>query len=299
MKKALPFVLTLLAGIVFFTVSKTNNSCLFYHQNKCYNHDEKDIFFVGLPENCQVFKNKNSQYLEWGDLSIWACLPDNMGEEDIAPPVPQKNSFCPKGYPLMDIVGNCYSCQTKQAVQLGSFDYSVCLGKRYLTKFRNSSKSNLCPDLNQIKDPEICLACHGKWLDEKCVDFSLSEQNFCQKNSDCPTNHYCHPFIYSIYNKYGICRPVINQKWFCSQNEGFSFNDASIFCQRQNAHIPTLAEIESEKNEVLKTCLNNKIWVHFDEGMLYLDTLNSDIITQEKISTFSGGDNSYALCRQN
>ena len=106
-------------------------------------------------------------------------------------------------------------------------------------------------------------------------------------------------FLLTIYNKNGICRPVINQKWFCSQNEGFSFNDASIFCQRQNAHIPTLAEIESEKNEVLKTCLNNKIWVHFDEGMLYLDTLNSDIITQEKISTFSGGDNSYALCRQN
>ena len=142
MKKALPFILTLMAGIGFFITSKqTNNSCLFYHQNKCYRETEKDIFFVGLPENCQPFKNKNSQYLEWGDLSIWACLPENQDEEDIIPSPPVQNNLCPKDYPLMDVLGHCYSCNTEQAVQVAGFDYSVCLGKRYLTKFRNSSKN--------------------------------------------------------------------------------------------------------------------------------------------------------------
>lgn len=300
MKKALPFILTLMAGIGFFITSKqTNTSCLFYHQNKCYRENEKDIFFVGLPENCQVFKNKKVQYLEWGDLSIWACLAENQTEEAIETPTPVKNSLCPKDYPLMDVLGHCYSCNTEKAVQVAGFDYSVCQGKRYLTKFRNSSKSNLCPDLNQIKDPEICWACHGKWVDEKCTTFSLIHENFCNKNSDCPSNQYCYPFQYKTHHQVGICRPVTNQKWFLSTKDGYTFEDASVFCQRQNAHVPTLVELENEKDEILNTIPDTKKWIHFDEGMLYLDTLKSDIITQEKISTVSGGDNSYALCHQN
>jgi hypothetical protein len=57
--------------------------------------------------------------------------------------------------------------------------------------------------------------------------------------------------------------------------------------------------VKNGKDEILNTIPDTKKWIHFDEGMLYLDTLKSDIITQEKISTVSSGDNSYALCRQN
>ena len=147
MKKALPFLITLLSGAAFFIPhQKSENSCLFYFQNKCYTCDEEDVFFVGLPENCRLCSNKKEKYIESDNKTFWGCLPETFDEENneiTHLPQLDNQSDCPKNYPLKDILGHCYTCQTEQAVQIDGFDYSGCQGKRYLTKFRNSSKSSL------------------------------------------------------------------------------------------------------------------------------------------------------------
>ena len=122
--------------------------------------------------------------------------------------------------------------------------------------------------------------------------------NLCKNNSDCSDNYWCQP-IYNSPTYKGICRPSTNQNWIYSDLEGYSNHTADVFCARQNAHIPTLKELENEKNEVLATCSKTNIWIIFDEGRLYSDSPKTPfIITDERTSLSFGGDNTYALCRK-
>ena len=124
--------------------------------------------------------------------------------------------------------------------------------------------------------------------------------NFCQKNSDCPYSQWCYPFQYPVYSKSGICRPPPQQKLICSDLEGYTYESAETFCARQNAHLPSFTELENEKEMILSVCPTTNIWVIFDEGSIYLDSLKTPFaITKEKESFELGGDNTHALCISN
>ena len=299
MKPYIPFGLILCMGAVLCSWRYiSRKDCLFYIHDYCYTCDEKEIFFVGLPENCTVCPNKQARYVNWNGKSIWACSSDITDEEIEFQDL--QNPPCPKERSLRDILGHCYTCDTPESVQIAETDGNNCSGKRYLTRYRNSKKSNLCPSFKQIQDPYVCVSCQGQWQNEECTVFSWKAMNFCKKNSDCPDNQWCYPFTETLYSKQGICRPNIRQKWICSVSEGYTRETAWNFCARQEAKIPSFNELENDKEMVLSACSKNNVWVLFDEGTLYLDSLKTPfVITKEKDPFETGGDNTHALCIQN
>ena len=301
MKHYIPFITVIGAGLgVCLWRTLHSNHCLFTFQDHCYTCNEYEPYFVGLPENCTICANKQTKYYDWEGKSIWACLNAQSSEDkEIFYTESINNIPCPKDYPLRDILGHCYSCNTIEPVQIQD-SKNICQGKRYLTRYRNSEKSNFCPPINQIQNPYICLACQGQWQNEKCVKFSLNSALFCQKNSDCPPNQWCYPCYYPVRSQIGICRPLKTQKWICSDMEGYTYDSAKNFCARQNAILPSFEDLENEAEEALSACPQTNIWVIFDEGNLYLDSLKTPFpITKEKESIELGGDNTYALCLQN
>lgn len=302
MKHYIPFTVAIGVGLgISLWPLLSQNDCLFTFQGHCYTCDDQETFFVGLPENCAVCPNRHTQYINWDGKSIWACLKSPIAEDDeieFQESVP--DTSCPKEKPLQDILGHCYDCHSPEPVQISDSKENICIGKRYLTRYRNSEKSHPCPPTSHIQDPYICVACHGQWQNEKCIPVSLKPMDFCQKNSDCSQNQWCYPFGHKIYSKSGICRPLVQQKWICSNFEGYTYESAQIFCARQNAHLPTFKELEAEKELALLACSNTNIWTIFDEGSIYLDSLKSSFpITKEKETFELGGDNTYALCIQN
>ena len=302
MKHYIPFALMIGTGIgIYFGYLIHQDECLFTYQNRCYTCQDENVFFVGTPENCTICSQRQAQYTDWDGKSIWACLnTSNLEDENIEFPEKIFDIPCPKAKPLRDILGHCYDCNTKEPVQILNNGKNICPGKRYLTRYRKSEKSNLCPSIHQIKNPYVCTACHGKWQNEKCTLISFTTPNFCQKNSDCKTEQWCYPFPYSVYSKSGICRPIDKSKWISSGIEGYTYESAEIFCTKQNAHLPSFSELEKEKDLVLSNFPNTNIWAIFDEGSIYLDSLKKHFpITKEKDSIELGGDNTYALCIKN
>lgn len=296
MKPYLPFAILSLVSVTFF-ISKH----ILENKNSYNKLCAEDVFFVTLPENCQLCPHKKAKYIDWYGKSIWACIPSFLENEEeisfILPDFKEKN--CSGNNPLKDILGNCHSCDTPYSFQIDENNIHLCQGKRFLTEYRRTFKSQVCLQLSQIQNPEICLNCRGKWIDEKCVRWTLKEMNLCKKNADCPKEQWCQP-IYHTEKYQGICRLISDQNWICSDLEGYNADMASIFCERQNAHIPTELELNREKEAVLSSCSRTNIWAIFDEGRIYLDSMKSPfIITDERNSILSGGDNTYALCRKN
>lgn len=302
MKHCIPFIVIMAMGlgIALWQLSSQDN-CLFTFQDHCYTCDDTERFFVGLPENCTVCPNRQAKYTNWEGKSIWACLKTSvLQDEEIEFQESISETACPPQKNLQDILEHCYDCHNPEPIQLSDGKKNICPGKRYLTRYRNSEKSHLCPPVSQIHDPYICVACHGQWQNEKCGSVSLTPMDFCQKNSDCPQSQWCYPFMHKLFSKSGICRPLLKQKWICSNIEGYTYETAQVFCARQNAHLPTFLELEKEKETALSTCPNTNVWVIFDEGSLYLDSLKTPFpITKEKETLELGGDNTYALCIQN
>lgn len=301
MKPYLPFSLMIGIGLgIVLWHFQSKDSCLFRFKERCYTCDEQEIFFVSTPENCSVCYDRKTVYTDWNGKSIWACLPPEQSESDeIEFPDFVSDTSCSKEKPLKDILGHCYSCDTALPVQIKGLK-NLCIGKRYLTHYRNSEKSSFCPQINQIQDPYVCIACQGQWQNEKCVSMSLKPMSFCKNNSDCLDGEWCHPFYYPTYSKSGICRPIPQQKWICSKIDGYTYESAENFCMRQNARLSTFSELENSREIILSSCPDTKIWTIFDEGSIYLDSLKTPFpITKEKESFDLGGDNTYALCVQN
>ncbi len=298
MKSYIPFSIAIILGMGTWSWhSVDEKNCLFLYQTHCYTCDEEDIFFVGTPENCAVCPHRISHYVDWDGKSIWGCT-KNIEKDFELPQV--STNVCPRNYPLKDILGHCYKCTASDAVQINNNTEMTCQGKRYITNYRNSKKSILCPDLKQIQDPYICISCQGKWQNEECNSISFTPMNFCQKNLDCKPTQWCYPFPYSVYSKSGICRPITPNKWIFSDLDGYTFATAETFCMRQDAHIPSIEELENNAELLLSIIPKTKIWIIFDEGSLYLDSLKTPFpITREKEFLESGGDNTHALCVKN
>lgn len=281
----------------FFLIMK-KEPCLFYYRGKCYTCADKNNFWVGLPENCTLCPYRSAQYNDSHSVVRWACLGQQKEKQEI----PFQNrvpSSCPPKVPLQDILGHCYPCSTTQPVRLENPRKNVCQGKRYLTKFRLSEKSHLCPPLHKIKNPEICFSCRGTWIQEKCLSFSNETPLYCTENTDCPSNEYCYPFRYQYHGKTGVCCPQTFQKWICSDTDGYTPQTARLFCERQGAHLADLNSIMAQKTDILKTCPHEKIWIFFKEGSLFLGSIKDNYpITNEALSANEGGDNFYALCQK-
>ncbi len=297
MKKKIIFLFGFLSllGVGYLWVIQ-KGKCLFYSQGKCYTCQEEADFLVGLPENCSLCANRFTQYTEYDSLGLWTC---STHKDEITLPLSIQNKNCPKEAPLKDILGHCYPCATQQPVRLHHSKENVCLGKRYLTEFRLSEKSHKCPPVRKIQNPEICLTCQGFWHQEKCIPTQQDKLPFCQTNTDCAPEEYCYPFRYQVQNHTGICRPHTNTKWLFSDTEGYNTSSAHLFCERQGAHLADLHTIRTQQAEILKQAPHSKIWVHFEEGTLYLDSIKEKYpITNEALENNMDGDNFYVLCQK-
>ncbi len=124
---------------------------------------------------------------------------------------------------------------------------------------------------------------------------------FCSENTDCGNGEWCYPLKISKTGEQGICAPMSETNWICSQTDGYDFEQARKFCDRQGAHIPTMQEMEKELSEVLAACVNNDSWTFFDEeNAIWLESFNREFLfTRENEKSNLGGNTFHALCRKN
>ena len=275
--------------------------CAFYRQGRCISCSDSIDVPVGFKENCNRCPDRTVKYVGEGIAPVWICQsPDaftrisgsNVDAVDVAT-VP-----CPTDRPLKDLVGNCYECDTSEAVRVAHWSRAkACFGWRYFVPYTLSEKSIRCPKFEQISNPEMCDMCRGGWSKNQCEPDTKS--HYCQNNEDCSKEEWCYPFMIERNDYQGICTSKSNsQKWLCSTTDGYSRSLAEKFCARQGAHVPTLEDLMKDKKGALAACPNNDSWTFFDEDKaMYMDYLDKEfLITREGEVGDYGQANFYALC---
>lgn len=281
-------------GIHYLTPHK---QCLFYRAGQCITCDTEQDFPAGYKENCENCINKKAHYVEGGIVSAWLCL-TNEQEPEIEPILKRDTTPCPDFMPLKDIVGNCYSCDTKEPVRLiPSQKHFPCQENRYILPDDLTLKSLICPTLEDIHDPEVCISCHGVWQGESCTN--KGKNIFCETNEDCPQNQWCFPFKIERSQK-GICSNLPETKWICSQTDGYDLQTTQAFCAGQKAHIPTLEEIGQANENLAELCPTLDMWTFFaPDGVVWLESFTQEFLfTREGESEKLGGHSFYALCHK-
>ena len=281
----------------YFYYIQEQKKCPFFRDNTCILCSDTTIFSTGYKENCEKCANRTAYYIEGGLIPAWSCVPSSVKpntdmqiEKSVIP--------CPKYRPLKDIVGNCYTCDTDEPVHLFFSSTPVpCQGTRYLIPDHLSLSSFKCPLLENIHDPEICFACHGFWQANSCL--SIGENLFCQDNNDCPQGQWCFPFKLMMQQK-GLCIDKAKTNWICSQTDGYDLETAKTFCERQDAHIPTLEEIEQATEDLSVLCPTLDMWTFFTpDGVVWLESFALEFIfTREGETEKLGGRQFYALCHK-
>lgn len=279
---------------------KEDLKCLFSRSGQCVTCHEMDLFPVGYKEDCEVCRNRKAYYVEEGLFPAWQCG-FKKEAEDIPelPMVSVSAKACPDNRPLRDILGNCYSCDVKVPVKLAhATKGSVCGQKRYMVPDQLFVKSLKCPDLEMIKDTETCISCGGFIGEEECVP--VGQNRFCSNNEECLLHEWCFPFRIIGGNLQGVCSPKSKNNWICSETDGFDLISAQAFCAAQNAHVPTLEEIESADEDLSKICPTLDIWTFFDpDGVVWLESFTQEFLfTREGESQKLGGHTFHALCHK-
>lgn len=272
--------------------------CDFFRGKACITCASEQEFPVGYKENCNKCPNKTAYYVEGGLTPAWLCLPKDspLSEEAM---IARNNTPCPRSAPLKDVVGNCYACTSVEPVRLLSHTdkHFPCRKERYLLPDHLTFKSLKCPTLNEIKDPEVCVACHGIWQGENCT--KTGENAFCKTNEDCPENQWCFPFKIQLKHS-GICTNQTENKWICSQTDGYDLEKTKNFCAGQNAHIPTLDEISTAEEDLSQLCPTLDMWTFFaPDGVVWMESFTQEFLfTREGESDKLGGHQFYALCHK-
>jgi len=285
----------LIHSVIFY------KKCDFYRNGQCITCDLDQDFPVGYKENCSKCEHKKAQYVEGGLIASWLCISDQhqTDEENLEDIVIEKDTTpCPSSKPLKDIVGNCYACETPDPVRILHVSKTTpCQKTRYLLPDDLALKSLKCPLFQDIHDPEVCFSCHGIWQGDFCTN--VGQTTFCQSNEDCPQNQWCFPFRINQQHK-GICTKIPETKWICSQTDGYDLKTTQEFCARQNAHIPTLEEIEHVDENLTELCPTLDMWTFFaPDGAVWLESFAQEFLfTREGETEKLGGHHFYALCHK-
>ena len=284
--------------ILSFKYIRAQKPCDFFRNNQCLLCAEETDFPTGYKENCEKCPNRKAYYIEGGLIPAWSCILETA-QPNLEKPIEKSVTPCPKSRPLKDIVGNCHTCATDEPVHLFlTFNQNIpCHGSRYLLPDNLTLSSLKCPLLENITDPEACLACQGFWQHNTCL--SIGENIFCQDNDTCPEGQWCFPLKANSEHK-GLCVDKAQTNWICSQTDGYDLETAKTFCTRQNAHIPTLEEIEQANEDLSVLCPALDVWTFFSpDGAVWLESFALEFIfTREGESQKLGGRSFYALCHQ-
>ena len=272
--------------------------CLFYRQGQCVTCEDAQMWPVGYRENCAC-KNRKAYYIDEGFFPAWQCLVDENQEEMLElPPISLSTQACPPHHPLKDILGNCYACDTQQPVRISHVERGAMCGQsRYNLPDQLVIKSMKCPALSDIQDPEACVACGGIVWDGKC--FNEGANHFCTQNEDCRVDEWCFP-LRQIKGQKGVCAKRLTNKWLCSGTDGYDLESVRAFCAGQNAHIPTLEEIENADEDLSALCPTLDMWTFFElDGAVWLDSFTQEFLfTREGESQKLGGHTFHALCHK-
>ncbi len=272
--------------------------CAIYRGEQCVNCFTKEIVPVALKSNCETCPNRQAEYIAEGLVPAWACLESQLNtDDDILLDVDTHE--CPWMRPLKDMIGNCWPCETKQQVLLLDWQQGKMCQNRYYVPDSLGSRSISCPLLHLIKDAEVCVQCGGVFSKDKCL--REGENHFCRDNRDCELDEWCYPFKIMQSQEKGVCVAKPQKTWFCTGTGGYDFNAAEDLCARQNAHIPTLEEIQAELPDVLESCESDDIWIFWGaEHAVWLHSLSTEFLfTRENERTELGGFSFHTLCRQN
>lgn len=297
----------LLGGIVFGVLAYQiydgfihyqRAKCLFYRYGQCVTCNDDMPFPVGYKEACAC-DNRKGYYIEEGLLPAWQCLVNKGEEIPELPAVKLSSRSCPPHHPLRDVFGNCYSCLVDLPVKISDITKTyVCGHKRYVLPDQLLLKSMKCPDLDQIQDAEVCVSCGGIVDGAGCVRQGMN--NFCSNSTECPDGQWCYPFKTDQNGHRGVCALIREHQWVCSGTDGYNLLRAEEFCSRQQAHVPTLDEIESADEDLSILCPTLDMWVFFKpDGVVWLESFTQEFLfTREGESQNLGGDKFYALCHK-
>ena len=301
MKKGIFLLILLWGGVAaFYARQQYIQNCPFYRDGHCFSCDTTEAIPVGYKENCHVCPNRKAIYVEGGIVPAWQCVLKTQADaEDFeAPEITVGNKKCPNSRPVQDVVKNCYPCDVETPVRVADIQQiRKCGIKRYVVPDGITEKTLKCPALADIKDPESCVMCGGFINQDECV--AIGRNEFCQTNTDCGHAYWCYPFR-TYAQKGGVCVPVRDTKWLCSQTDGYDLKTTTEFCTRQKAHIPTLQEIIEVDEDLKAHCPTLDIWAFFaPDGVVWIESFNNEFLfTREGESATLGGNTFYALCHK-
>ncbi|MBQ4472425.1 MAG: hypothetical protein II942_04205 [Alphaproteobacteria bacterium] len=283
----------------YYGWQKRIQTCDFYRNGKCFSCQDVNEIPVGYKENCTFCANRQAAYVSEGLVPAWQCLVkvENEEEQEV-PDVRVGKADCPEVRPLKDIVGNCYVCGTPEPVRLSDLDkMAPCVTQRYAVPDGVTFKTMKCPDLSDITDAEMCLMCGGFVDEGGCARFGKND--FCETNADCGDGKWCYP-LRLIPNGAGVCAREKTSAWLCSVSDGYDLKQAQLFCERQNAHIPTLEEIGNAEEDLRSVCPTIDIWTFFQpDGVVWLQSFTQEFLfTREGESEVLGGHTFHALCHK-
>ena len=300
-------VLSIMGGIL--GVSSKNwteasiEHCAFYREGKCLSCDETEAIPVGYKENCDQCPNRVAIYVAEGFVSAWQCVLSENGTSEMlgtSMPVEISQKKCPQERPLQDIVGNCYSCESEEPVRIGYWKKErLCGTRRYFVPDDLVDKSEKCPEREEILDAEMCFHCGGIPNENGCDVDGFAKT--CTKNDDCASEAWCYPLKMTVSSESGFCTPKTREQWICSETDGYTQKTAKEFCERQGAHLPSLQEIEEDKEKALVACPTNDMWTFFSpDGAVWLESFDlAFLFTREGETDKIGGHSFYALCHKN